>query len=151
MFSNSEYLKAAEKFFRSTPEGQDSFLKFFSDDLVKKVAREMLSSTPTILAAKLALARLVARGEVERVDGLTGEEAERVDAAEAEAKHKSKVNAAFRTAQSVELAKHELDEFVQMSRKDVEERWRSDLYFRARYILACRNFGFQSYGLEEES
>jgi hypothetical protein len=81
-FNRTQYENAAQEFFRKNPK---SYEKYFSPTLLQTVVDGMMSSLPTMTAARIAFDRLLANGMLPRTDGKSeaDDRAEAVFAAEA--------------------------------------------------------------------
>lgn len=138
-FTRKQFEAAAERFFRENPK---SFEKYFSPTLLQTAVDAMLTSLPTVTAAKIAFDRLVANGTLQRTDGRT----ERDDAAEAVAAAQANFDATVAKVGAPPLTREELAFFGSLSQQDLANRyWENDGYseFRVRYDRAAREHGFR--------
>ena len=140
MISRTRYESAAEQFFRNNPR---EFEKYFSKNLLQTLVNAMITSLPTVTAARIAFDRLVAEGKLLRTDGKSNrdDQAQAVAAAEANLKN------AIAKVDAQPLTRNELEHFSSLSHREL-----SRLYwgpngdgmteFAVRYRKSCKEFGF---------
>jgi hypothetical protein len=91
------------------------------------------------IPSKVSLLRAIRALGLRRVDG--GSAAS--DAREAEQAAQKRINDAVAQAQSIPLTNEEMQEFGSLSAQDLSRRYEEDAWFRTRYDIAIRTWGFR--------
>jgi len=91
------------------------------------------------IPSKISLLRAVKELGLRRVDG--GSAASDQRAAEQQAQQR--MNDAVAQAQSIPLTNEEMLEFGSLSAQDLSSRYESDVWFRTRYDIAIKTWGFR--------
>lgn len=137
--SRARYESAATQFFQQNPR---LFEKYFGPKLLQTLVDAMLTSLPTVTAARIAFERLVANGTLQRTDG----KSEAHDRAQVVATAQSNLNKVVAEIDAPPLARNELEFFLSLSNRDLSDRyWGNDGYndFKIRYDRAVREHMFR--------
>ena len=137
-FKRQQFETAATEFFQQNPR---LFQKYLSPTLLQALVTEMLTSLPTVTAARIAFDRLVANGTLRRTDGRS----ERDDAREAVTAAQANFDATVATVDAPPLSREELEFFGSLSQRELAEKyWANDGFseFKVRYDRAIREYGY---------
>lgn len=141
--SKAQYESAATAYFSQDPQGQLNFQKYYGPTLLATVVAEMQSSLPSVVAARLAFARLVANGSLQRTDGKT----EADDRVEAVAAAQANLEKVISEVDSAPLSRDELIYFGSLNQRELSRLYYGEdgdgmTEFAVRYNRACREFAF---------
>lgn len=134
-FSRRSYEQATQTFFTQNPTLAERYL---SPTLLETVTNAMLTSLPTVTAAKIAFDKLVANGTLTRTDGRD----ERFDAQQAATEAQANRDKIAARIDAPPLTRDELLYFGSLGQRELVERYWSNNEFRVRYDKAHREHGF---------
>jgi len=130
MYSKSDYTAVM-----SRPDSDWS--KYGNASNFEKVINYQLKHQ--FIPSKISLLRAIKELGLRRVDG--GSAASDQRAAEQQAQQR--INDAVAQAQSIPLTNEEMQEFGSLSAQDLSRRYEEDVWFRTRYDIAIRTWGFR--------
>lgn len=138
--NRQQYERAAEQFFRQHPR---EFEKYFSPTLLQTLVNAMLTSLPTVTAAKITFDRLVASGALKRTDGKSDHD----DHVAAVTAAQANLNKVVAEVDARPLTRDELSYFGSLSQRELSKLYWGDsgdgmTEFAVRYRKASREFGF---------
>jgi hypothetical protein len=130
MYSKSDYTAVMSR-------SDSGWPKYGNPSSFEKVINHQLKHQ--FIPSKVSLLRAIKELGLRRVDG--GSAASDQRAAEQQAQQR--INEAVQQAQSIPLTNEEMLEFGSLSAQDLSRRCEEDVWFRARYDIAIRTWGFR--------
>jgi hypothetical protein len=112
--TQQQYEKAATNYFTNDHQGKLNFQKYFTSTLLSAVVKEMQSSLPSVVAARLAFQRLVANG-LQRTDGRNDQD----DLREHKERTKANLDNVIAEIDAPPLSKDELEYFSSLGREQL--------------------------------
>ncbi len=141
--NTTQYEAAATQYFTKDHQGKLNFQKYFAPTLLATLVKEMKSSLPSVVAARLAFQRLVANGRLQRTDGRTDQD----DWHENRERAKANLDSVLAGIDTPPLARDELDYFGSLGREQLSQLYYGEdgsaiNEFAVRYRKANREHGF---------
>jgi hypothetical protein len=129
MYTKNDYTEVMSR--------SDSWPKYGNPSNFEKVLAHQLKHQ--FIPSKVSLLRAIKELGLRRVDGGSAASDQRA----AEQLAQQRINDAVAQAQSIPLTNEEMQEFGSLSAQDLSRRYEEDGWFRARYDIAIRTWGFR--------